>query len=79
MQSTSGIMNSKPVLSAGIRRQYVSAAEAEEITGVSRWTWRRKAYAGSIASTKVGTRLLIAVDELERVLAEGTRPRVQVA
>ncbi len=48
--------------------------KAEAIYGVSRWTLRRWAYDGRIASTKLGKRLLIPVAELERLVTEGTRP-----
>ena len=56
--------------------KHVGVDQAEEITGVSRWSWRRMAYSGRISSTKVGTRLLIPITEIERILAEGRRPRV---
>ena len=52
----------------------LGVAEAESMTGVSRWTWRRWAYDGRIASTKLGRRLLIPVSELERLVEAGTRP-----
>ena len=54
-------------------------AEAEEMTGLSRWTWRRSAYAGTVASVKIGRRLFIPVSEVRRVIAENTRPRLQDA
>jgi excisionase family DNA binding protein len=57
-------------------KRLVSVTEAEAMTGVSRWTWRRWAYDGRIVSTKLGTRLLIPVKEIERLVAEGTRPRI---
>ncbi len=76
----STVLNIPPVLSAGMKRKYLSVAEAEEITGLSRWTWRRMAYDGRVESVKCSTRLLIPVAEIERVMAEGTRPRaVEVA
>lgn len=59
--------------------RYMSPQEAEIATGISMWTWRRKAYSGEIESLKVGTgkhcRLYIPVTEIDRVIAEGTRPR----
>lgn len=55
---------------------YLGVAEAEALTGVSRWTWRRWAYDGRIASVKLGKRLLIARAEISRLVAENTRPRV---
>jgi len=56
-------------------RNLLGVAEAEALTGVSRWTWRRWAYDGRICSVKLGKRLLIPTDEIERLVAAGTRPR----
>lgn len=58
---------------------YCSVDQAEIITGLSRWTWRSWAYSGKIASHKMGARLLIPISELNRVIAEGYRPRVEEA
>ncbi|AXC09636.1 hypothetical protein ACPOL_0251 [Acidisarcina polymorpha] len=73
------MLNSAVVISAGSRRRYLSVAEAEAEFGISRWTWRRMAYDGRIASSKVGTRLLIPVGECDRVIREGARPRLAEA
>jgi hypothetical protein len=54
--------------------EFVSVDQCETITGVSRWTWRQYAYEGKIGSIKFGTRLLIPISEVRRVLAEGYRP-----
>jgi len=59
-----------------IEPEYMSVVEVEGLTGTSRWTWRRWAYLGKISSVKVGQRLLIPVSEVQRVLAEGLRPRL---
>jgi hypothetical protein len=63
--------------------RHVSVQTAEEITTISRWTWRSWAYAGKIASVKAGTgkhaRLLIPLSEVQRVLAEGFRPAIKEA
>ena len=59
--------------------ELLGMAEAEAMTGVSRWTFRRWAYAGRISSVKLGNRLMISRVELDRVIAEGTRPRLQDA
>ena len=59
--------------------KHLSVTEAEIQTGISRWTWRRMAYDGRVASVKVGVRLLLPLSEIERVLQEGTRPRLQDA
>jgi excisionase family DNA binding protein len=56
--------------------QYLGVAEAETITGVSKWTWRRWAYDGKVASVKLGKRLLIPTSEIERLVSENTRPRL---
>jgi excisionase family DNA binding protein len=64
--------------SASVERKYLSVQQAQQITNISAWTWRRKAYAGQIESVKVGTRLLIPATEIDRVIAEGTRPRATV-
>jgi excisionase family DNA binding protein len=70
------VLNTERVIHAGLRRRYLSVAAAEAETGVSRWTWRRMAYDGRVESTKVGTRLLIPASEVDRVISEGTRPRL---
>ena len=62
----------KPV----IERRYRSVKEAEDYSGLSAWFWRRAAYEGRVESCKVGTRLLIPASEIDRLLAEGTRPRL---
>jgi excisionase family DNA binding protein len=59
--------------------KFVSVAEAEQLTGVSRWTWRQMCYSGRIESIKIGRRLLISLSEIDRVVAEGRRPRAQMA
>ena len=52
---------------------------AGAITGRNRWSWRRDAYDGKIASVKLGAKLLIPISEIRRVIAENTRPRLQDA
>jgi hypothetical protein len=60
-----------------VEPEFVGVADAEIITGMSRWFWRRAAYDGDVESVKVGSRLLIPLSEIRRVIAEGTRPRVR--
>jgi excisionase family DNA binding protein len=55
---------------------YLSVTDAEAVTGVSRWTWRRWAYSGKVSSVKLGKRLLIPASEISRLVAENTRPRL---
>ena len=62
---------------AEVAPEYMSVNEAEVLTGRSRWSWRKDAYSGRVSSVKVGRRLLLPVSEIRRILAEGTRPRVE--
>jgi len=50
--------------------------EFARVIGVSVWTARAWAYAGRIASVKVGSLLQVPCDEVDRLIAEGLRPRV---
>jgi hypothetical protein len=61
---------------AKIEPELISVQGAEAMTGRSRWSWRRDAYDGRISSVKLGSKLLIPVAEIRRVIAEGTRPRL---
>jgi len=65
-------MKSKP-----IEREYLGVEEAQTLSGRSKWSWRRDAYEGRVASCKVGRRLLIPISEVRRVMAEGYRPAVE--
>lgn len=60
-----------------VRADYLGVAEAEALTGVSRWTWRKWAYEGRIESVKLGTRLLIPSAEIARLVAANTRRRAE--
>jgi methylthioribose-1-phosphate isomerase len=62
-----------------IEAELLGMAEAEEMTGRSRWSWRRDCYSGAIASVKIGRRLFVPISEVRRVIAENTRPRLQGA
>ena len=59
-----------------ITAKYLGVREAEELTSISRWTWRRYCYDGVVESVKVGKRLLISTSEIERLMTAGTRPRL---
>jgi hypothetical protein len=61
--------------SPNIEPLFASLTDAEKISGISRWTWRQKAYDGVIESAKVGKRLMIPIAEIHRLLDEGRRPR----
>lgn len=62
---------------AKVEPELVSVQGAEIMTGRSRWSWRRDAYEGRISSVKLGAKLLIPVSEIRRVIAEGTRHRLE--
>jgi hypothetical protein len=59
-----------------VATEYLSVEGCERLTNLSRWTWRRYAYSGRVASSKVGGRLVIPVSEVHRVLQAGMRPAV---
>jgi hypothetical protein len=60
-----------------VKREYLGVDQAELMSGVSRWTWRRWAYSNKIASVKAGRRLLIPMAEFDRVMSEGYRPAIE--
>lgn len=62
---------------AKVEQELVSVQSAEIMTGRSRWSWRRDAYEGKIASVKLGAKLLIPMSEIRRVIEENTRPRLE--
>jgi hypothetical protein len=62
-----------------VRPKYLRVDQAELMSGVSRWTWRRWAYTSKIASVKAGKRLLIPIAEFDRVMSEGYRPALETA
>jgi hypothetical protein len=66
----------KPTKRSDVQPEYVRVADAEVLSGLSRWTWRRYAYSGKVASIKVGERLLIPVAEIRRIMAKGYRPAI---
>ena len=55
--------------------QLIGVAEGAKKLGVSIWTLRSYAYKGVVASVKIGTRLMFEEGELDRYIAENTRPR----
>jgi hypothetical protein len=63
-----------------VQREYLSVQEAGRLTGLSPWTWRAWAYRGKVASVKLGTtqraRLLIPLSEIDRVIKDSLRPRL---
>ncbi len=56
--------------------ELISVADAERLTSISRWTWRKFAYSGKVASVKIGRRLCLPLVEVHRIVDEGRRPAV---
>jgi excisionase family DNA binding protein len=46
-------------------------AAASELGGISRWTLRKHIAQGNIRATKIGRRVLLPSEEIERVRREG--------
>jgi len=64
------------------RPRLLTTQQAAAISGESKWTWRARAYRGTIASVKIGgkqARLLIPEAEVYRLIEQGTRPAVAQA
>jgi excisionase family DNA binding protein len=55
----------------------ITVQRAAKMLDLSVWTLRGLAYRGAIGSVKIGARLLIPVDEVNRLIAENTRPRLE--
>lgn len=47
--------------------------------GISIWTARGWCYRGTVASVKIGSKLLVPVGEIDRIISENMRPRLQDA
>jgi hypothetical protein len=70
-----GVRSDTRRMAETVQPEYLSVDQCEIVTGVSRWTWRLYSYQGKVESCKVGSRLLIPISEVRRVIAEGKRPR----
>jgi excisionase family DNA binding protein len=60
-----------------IKPRLLSVKDAAAELGLSIWTLRAWAYSGRIGSHKVGNRLMIAPEEINRIVTESERPRLQ--
>ncbi|MHB1938913.1 MAG: helix-turn-helix domain-containing protein [Acidobacteriaceae bacterium] len=59
-----------------LKPRFYNVGKAAEILGLSVWTVRTWAYTGKIASAKLGSRLMVPAEELEKIAAEAVRPRL---
>jgi excisionase family DNA binding protein len=55
-------------------QRWISVDEAEDLTGLSKWSWRRLAYAQRIGSSKVGRRLVLKLSDVQSYMEAGYRP-----
>ncbi len=61
------------------RKRLAGVSEGAEYLGISIWTLRTWCYRGRCTSVKMGDRLMIEYAELDRMIAEASRPRLQKA
>lgn len=59
-----------------IEPELLGMQDAERLSGLSRWTWRRYCYSGAVASVKIGRRLFVPVSEVRNLIQRNTRPRL---
>ena len=64
----------KPVSPVAMTQRLLSVKDFGALLGVSLWTVRAWAYKGRVASVKLGARMMIPATELDRLIAENTRP-----
>ncbi len=60
-------------------KQLLSIKAAADALGLSVWTLRSWAYSGKVSSHKLGSRLLVSQAEIDRILTESERPRLESA
>lgn len=48
-----------------------SVRETSAMFGISHWTVRKHIHDGKIRPTRIGRRVMVSQDEIERILAEG--------
>jgi excisionase family DNA binding protein len=58
-----------------IDRELITIKEFARLLSISIWTARKLAYAGKIASVKLGSRLQIPASEVARVVGDNLRAR----
>jgi hypothetical protein len=61
---------------SGIKPVLLPVADFAATMGLSVWTARRDAYIGKIDSVKLGGKLLIPASEVDRLIRENMRPRL---
>jgi excisionase family DNA binding protein len=74
--STTDLLNT-PNMKTQTAQKLLTIQEAADTLSLSVWTLRSWAYAGRISSHKLGKRLMVSQEELNRILAETERPRLK--
>lgn len=67
-------MKPKSPIDLQVAPKALPVATFASMLGISVWTARRMAYTGTIASLKLGKKLLIPAGEVDRLLASNIRP-----
>lgn len=75
-RAPSAIVRDAQASSFPTNRVLLPVKAAAKRLGLSVWGVREMAYSGRCASHKIGNRLMIASDEIDRIIAESERPRV---
>ena len=57
-----------------VTQKYFTLTQAQKLTGLSRYTWKGYAASGKVASIKLDKKILIPVEEIQRVMDAGYRP-----
>lgn len=73
------VRDAAPAPTFPTNRTLLPVKVAAQRLGLSVWGARGLCYSGRCASHKIGNRLMIASDEIDRIIAESERPRVVVA
>jgi excisionase family DNA binding protein len=71
MQGHSRLVGQSSTKGAAMTKLSVGLQEAQELTGISHFTFRRMVRLGKIKAVRVGRRVLIPVSELEKLVNPG--------
>jgi excisionase family DNA binding protein len=62
----------------GVPVRLLTIQNFADAIGISVWTARQYAYAGKIASVKIGKRLQVPATEVDRLIEQNMRPALQI-
>ena len=75
MRGTGKQSSSDQSLTLEVGRELITIKEFARLLSISVWAARKWAYAGKIASVKLGSRLQIPIREVARIINDNLRPR----